>query len=44
MGGLICGPAAIVDGAFHASLTDLLRRYDENGHAAGVGVFAAKTA
>jgi hypothetical protein len=36
------GPAAVVDGALHARLADLLRRYDVNDYAASVKVFAVK--
>jgi arsenite methyltransferase len=37
------GPASVVDGALHARLADLLRRYDVNDYAASVKVFAVKT-
>jgi hypothetical protein len=36
------GPAALLDGALHARLADLLRRYDVNDYAASVKVFAVK--
>ena len=36
------GPAAVLDGALHARLADLLRRYDVNDYAASVKVFAVK--
>ena len=36
------GPAVGLDGALHARLADLLRRYDVNDYAASVKVFAVK--
>jgi len=36
------GPAAVVDEALHARLTDLLKRYDVNEYAASVKVFALR--
>jgi hypothetical protein len=36
------GPAAVVDEALHARLSDLLKRYDVNDYAASVKVFAVK--
>jgi len=41
-GGCTPGPAAVVDEALHARLTDLLKRYDVNEYAASVKVFALR--